>query len=327
MQIDKDYFGKLFETVFSRKSFLGTLAVGLVFAASSGRYGAKKLFAAGKRLEPRKARAVKADCDIAAVKGSNPAAITRKAVDTLGGMKKFVKPGDTVVVKPNIGWDRSPELAGCTNPEVVSELVKMCFESGAKTVKVFDNTCNEARMCYANSGIQAAAKKAGATVIFASDWKYYPANMPAGSEMADWPVYEDAVKCDCFINVPIAKHHGLTKLTLSLKNLMGVCGGRRGVMHQNIDVKLAEVAGFIKPDLTVIDANRILLRHGPKGGNIEDVKLMNTVIAGTDPVLCDAYTTRLFGLEPGDITHIARAAQMGIGRMSFGGANIQEINV
>ncbi len=293
---------------------------------SSGKFGKKALLAADKKLDPRKKKNIKTDFDLAVSTGKAPAASTRKAVDALGGMKKFVKSGDTVVVKPNIGWDRSPEQAATTNPEVVAELVKMCFESGAKTVKVFDNTCNDAKRCYDNSGIQAAAKKAGATVIFIPDWKYYPAVMTAGSDMADWPIFEDAVKCNCFINVPIAKHHSLARLTLSMKNLMGICGGSRGQIHWGIEKKLPELTLFINPDLTVIDANRILLRHGPSGGNLEDVAEKNTVIAGVDPVLCDAYAATLFGIKPANISHIAKAAEVGVGSLNIAKAKIKHIN-
>jgi uncharacterized protein (DUF362 family) len=327
MPIEKNYFENLFGTAFSRKSFLKMLGLGLVFFLSSGKYGKKQLLAADKVLEPRKKKNIKVDCDLAVCKGKNPAALTRKAVDTLGGMKRFVKSGDIVVVKPNIGWDRSPEQAATTNPEVVAELVKMSLECGAKTVKVFDNTCNDARRCYDNSGIQRAAKAAGAEVIFLSEWKYYPAIMPAGYMMADWPIFEDAVKCDCFINVPIAKQHRLARLTLSMKNLMGICGGTRGKIHSDIDTKLAELALFIKPDLTVIDANRILIDHGPSGGDLADVKEKNTVVAGIDPVLCDAYAATLFDLKPESIGHIKKAAEMGVGSLNIAKANIKMVTV
>jgi len=141
--------------------------------------------------------------------------------------------------------------------------------------------------------------------------------------MGDWPVFRDAVECDCFINVPVAKNHGLTTLTLSMKNLMGVCGGRRGSIHWDIDKKLTEITGFINPNLTVIDAYRILLRNGPTGGNLEDVAKKNTVIASADPVLADAYAATLFGLRPADIGSIAEGAKRGLGRMDIHNTNIQ----
>jgi uncharacterized protein (DUF362 family) len=245
---------KIVSGSYTRKSFLRFLGAGIVFLFSSGKLGRPALAQAGERLNPREKRPVAAAADLAVAKGPDPAALTRKAVAALGGMGTFVKKGDVVVVKPNIGWDRTPEQAANTNPEVVAAIVRMCFEAGAKMVKVFDNTCAEQRRTYQNSGIADAVKKAGGTVFFVSEWKYASAAMPAGNLMADWPVSRDAATCDCFINVPIAKHHSLTRLTLSMKNLMGVCGGDRGRMHQNIDRKLVEMTAFIKPDLTIIDA-------------------------------------------------------------------------
>ncbi|MBN1823428.1 MAG: DUF362 domain-containing protein [Endomicrobiales bacterium] len=320
------FLDRAWGTVFTRKSFLKFMGALVAFIAGSRLFSGRALAVSGRKLAPRPGREVSTAYDLAVAEGKNPGLITRKAVDALGGMKKFVKPGDIVVVKPNIGWDRGPEQAACTNPEVVGELVKMCFEAGAKVVKVFDNTCNSAKRTYENSGISGAAKKAGATVFYVSDWKFYPARMPADYEMADWPIYEDAVKCDCFINVPVAKHHGLSQLTLSLKNLMGVCGGSRGRMHWGIERKLAELAWFIKPDLNVIDANRILLRHGPTGGNLADVEERNTVIVSTDPVLCDAYAATLFDFRPQDIRHIKEAAAFGVGSMDIKSAKIKNIN-
>ncbi len=327
-----DFFERNFQELlnrrFSRKSFIkftGILAAFMLIRTRSARNAFAK--AAGQTLKPRAKRIVQTDYDLAVAVGENPAAITRKAVDTLGGMRKFVKPGDVVVIKPNIGWDRTPEQAGCTNPYVVAELVTMAKESGARTVKVFDYPCNDPRRTYKNSGIQDAVKKAGGLIYYCDDWQYYPAQYPAGAAMGDWAVYRDAVECDCFINVPIAKNHGLTGLTLSMKNLMGVCGGRRGSIHWNIDQKLAEITEFIKPNLTVIDAYRILLRNGPTGGDIEDVEKKNTVIASADPVLADAYATTLFGMRPQDVGYIQAGAKRGLGSMEISKANIKVITV
>ena len=316
---------RVFKSQYSRKSFLrifGTAFAVLLFSSKNAR---KLLAKTTEKLEPRKKRIVSTVHDAVVVKGANPGDITRKAMAALGGMSKFVKKGDVVVVKPNIGWDTSIEQAANTNPEVVSEVIKMCYEAGAKTVKVFDFTCNEAGLCYKNSGIQDAVKKSGGIISYINDWKFYPGVFPAGAAMEDWPMYYDAVKCDCFINVPIAKHHSLTKLTLSMKNLMGVCGGSRGSMHWNISKKLAEVTQFIQPDLTIIDAYRVLLRHGPKGGNLNDVEKKETVIASADPVLADSYAATLFGHKPEDIGYIKEAFLMGLGKMDLSKANIKKI--
>lgn len=310
----------------SRKEFLAALAAALGATALVQSLAAPALAGTAQRLPPRKKRTVKTPCDLAVAKGEKPAAVTRKAIEALGGMGRFVRRGDTVVIKPNIGWNRAPEYAATTNPEVVATLVKLCLAAGAKRVRVFDRTCNEAGMCYDNSGIAAAVKKAGGTVFHMIESKYQPGMFPAGSAMESWPIYADAVKCDCFINVPVAKHHSLSGLTLSMKNLMGVCGGNRGRIHVNIDEKLADLTGFINPDLTVIDAYRILLANGPSGGSLRDVKLAKTVIAGTDPVLADAYSATLFGMGPRDLGAVRIGEERGLGSADIARAKIRAVN-
>ena len=311
----------------SRAGFLRW--TGIIIAALAFPFKNKqKLFAAaGKTLSPRTRRNVTTPYDMTVATGNDPAAITRAAIDALGGISLFVKPGDTVVIKPNIGWDRSPEQAGNTNPAVIHTLVTLCREAKAKTVKVFDTPCNDIRKTYQNSGIEKAVKDAGGIILYPAQWKYLPGQFPSGAAMSDWPIYQDAVACDCFINVPVAKHHGLTDVTLSIKNLMGVCGGSRGTMHWNIAQKLAELAAFIQPDLTVIDAYRILLRHGPTGGNLADVEQRKTIIASADPVLADSYAASFFNKLPQDIGYIKASAQMGLGSMDIKKARIKKVSL
>ncbi len=311
----------------SRKDFLKGIAAAVGSVPVVKALAGPLLAGSEETLAPRVKKSVRTACDLAVVKGGSPAAITRKAIEALGGIDLFVRKGDSVVIKPNIGWDRAPEYAANTNPEVVETLIRLCKSAGAKRVRVFDNTCNTADMCYRNSGIAAAVKNAEGYISYINKAKFLPGRFPAGSEMEDWPIYRDAVECDCFINVPIAKHHGLTKLTLSMKNLMGVCGGMRGRIHWNIDKKLPELTKFISPDLTVIDAYRILLRHGPSGGNLKDVKKTGTVIAGTDPVLADSYAASLFGLGPRDIDHIMQGERYGLGSTDIARARITKIAV
>ncbi|HOD14172.1 MAG TPA: DUF362 domain-containing protein [Spirochaetota bacterium] len=311
----------------SRKNFLKGIAAAIGSVPIVKTLAGPVLAGSEGTLAPRVKKGVRTACDLAVVKGGSPAAITRKAIEALGGIDRFVKKGDTVVIKPNIGWDRAPEYAANTNPEVVETLIRLCKAAGARRVRVFDNSCNAADMCYRNSGIAAAVKKAEGYISYINKEKFLPGRFPAGSEMEDWPIYRDAVECDCFINVPIAKNHGLTKLTLSMKNLMGVCGGMRGRIHWNIDKKLPELAKFISPDLTVIDAYRILLRYGPSGGDLKDVKKTGTVIAGTDPVLADSYAASLFGLSSRDIDHIMQGERYGLGTTNIGLAKITKITI
>lgn len=316
-----------FDMPLSRKGFLKITGTLLGWAFIGGGMPKRAFARAEKTLGPRPGRKASTLVDLAVIKGPDPAINTRKAVETLGGIQRFVRKGDVVVIKPNIGWDRTPEQAANTNPAVVAELVRMCREAGAKMVKVFDNTCNDARRCYENSGIAAAARSAGGIVFYTDDWRYLPGRFPAGSLMQDWPIFKDAVECDCFINVPIAKNHGLTGLTLSMKNLMGVCGGSRGKMHQQIDRKLTEVTAFIKPDLTVIDATRILMRHGPTGGNLSDVEERRTIIASADPVLADARAAMLFGIAPEDVGYVVAGAAAGLGSKDLKKARIKELTI
>lgn len=322
------FVSKLAGLELNRGGFLKVLLAALAYAVFSSGRGKDALFAAGDKLKPRNRRESTTDFDMAVVKGDDPAGNTRKAVEALGGMGRFVREGDIVVVKPNIGWDRTPEQAGNTNPEVVAELIKLCYEAGAKKVKVFDHPCNNSELTYRHSGIAGAVKKAKGKISYINEWDYLPAEFPdEGYLMNGWPIHRDAATCDCFINVPVAKHHNLTELTLSLKNLMGVCGGRRGEIHTRISRKLVELAEFVKPDLTVIDATRILLRNGPTGGNLEDVAKKDIVIASADPVLADAYATTLFGLQPEAIGSTKAAAEKGLGNMNYLVAKVKKIGL
>ena len=257
---------------------------------------------------------------LAVDKGTDYVKLVDQILSSLGGMKQFVRPGDRVVVKPNIGWDRAEEYAANTNPVVVKALVEQALEAGASRVQVFDRTCNEKRRCYKNSGIEDALKSLKNKKVrheHIDDRKFIPVEIKRGKSLSDIKIYRDALEADCYINVPIAKHHSLSRLTLGLKNSMGVIGGNRGMMHFSLGQKLADLATVIQPALTVIDATRILLDNGPQGGSLDDVKAMNTLVASTDPVAADAYATTLFGLQPGEIESTVAAYKMGLGEMNL----------
>ena len=264
--------------------------------------------------------------DLVVVHGTPPARITRAAVDSLGGMKRFISRGDVVVVKPNIGWDRTPEYAANTNPEVVATIVKLCFEAGAKRVKVFDHPVSDARRTYKQSGIAEAATAMGATVSFMDDRKFKDMQIK-GLTLKSWPLYTEVFEADKVINLPIAKTHGIAKLTLGMKNWMGVMGGSRGRIHQRIDESLVDLAMFIKPVLTILDAVRILTDNGPQGGNLADVKQLNMVIAGTDVVAVDAFGTTLFGMKPASMACIRLGHQARLGSMDLTRMKIKRINL
>lgn len=257
---------------------------------------------------------------VAVARGKEYAKLVEKVVADLGGIGKFVSKGDKVVVKPNIGWDRNVEQGANTHPIVVVALVKLALDAGAKQVLVFDRTCNEAKRCYVNSGIQQAVADIGdkrAVCEFIDNRKWAKLNIAKGKSVTEWEFYREAVECDCYINAPIAKHHGLAKLTLGLKNTMGILNGNRGQIHQDIGQKLADINTVIPCKLTVIDATRILLAHGPQGGDLKDVKVLDTVIASADPVAADAYATTLFGKKPDEIASTVAAYKMGMGEMDL----------
>lgn len=265
-----------------------------------------------------------AKSDLVVASGTTASKITRAAIDALGGMKRFISKGDIVVIKPNIGWDRLPEQAANTNPEVVAALVRLCLEAGAKKVRVFDRPVNDPRRCYVQSGIYQAATSAGAEMNYV-DARRFRETAINGLVLKTWPLYEDILNADKIINVPVAKHHSLSKLTMSMKNWMGVMGGSRSHIHQRIDDALVDLSLSIKPTLTVLDAVRILLRNGPQGGNPGDVKRLDTVVAGTDQVAVDSYGATLFGLKGSDLGYVRIADQRGLGIMDLSKVRIRKI--
>ncbi|GFE57726.1 DUF362 domain-containing protein [Geobacter sp. AOG1] len=284
-----------------RRVFLRILGLTPLF----GHWLVKELAAAGQSV-------------LAVAEGTDYGRITRQAINALGGMGRFVKPGQTVVVKPNMGWDRNAEQGANTHPLVVKAVVEECLKAGAKKVKVFDRTCNDERRCYINSGIEPALKgMKNVEVKHIEDERFRKVSIVNGVTLKEWELYDEALNADVFINVPVAKHHGLTKLTLGLKNVMGVMGGNRGSIHKKIDGALADINSVMKSHLVVIDATRVLTAHGPQGGDLRDVKVLNKVIAGTDIVAADAYATTLFGLKPADIAVTVAAYKRGLGEMDL----------
>jgi uncharacterized protein (DUF362 family) len=247
---------------------------------------------------------------------SEPEALVRKAIAALGGMKRFVSRGDIVVVKPNIGWDRTPIHAANTNPRVVAEVVKLAYDAGAKHVVVTDASCNEANRCFQRSGIWKAAYDVGAEIILPAAHRFRSMRLK-GEVLDEWPVYTPLIQADKIINVPIAKHHNLSRYTAAMKNWYGSLGGRRNRLHQNIDVSIADLATFMQPTLTVVDGWRVLMRNGPQGGNIADAKEMRTVIASIDQVAADAYGCELIGRTAEEIPYIRMGHERGLGTMHW----------
>jgi uncharacterized protein (DUF362 family) len=251
------------------------------------------------------------------VQGGEPRALVQKALENLGGIRRFVSRQDVVVLKPNIAWDRTPEQAANTNPEVVAEVVRQCWQAGAKRVIVTDVSCNEPRRCFQRSGIQAAARAEGAEVILPDPELFREVDL-GGVVLKSWPVFTPFLEADKIFNLPIAKHHVLTGATLGMKNWYGILGGQRNRLHQQIHQSLADLASFILPTLTMIYCYRILLRNGPTGGNLEDVATKKTIVAGTDPIALDAYVAKAYwNLDPERLPYLQMAAARGLGTVDF----------
>lgn len=295
----------------TRREFMRRAAV--LGVAASGLAQLEELAGLGGRAEAA-AKPVLA----VSTKSQDPAALTRAAIEALGGMGKFVKKGSVVLVKPNMAWNRKPEHAANTNPRVVAEVVRLCKAAGAREVKVIDHAVDqpESEVMQA-TGIAAAAEKAGARVLSASSRAMYgKLQLRRGKVLKSVEALKDLTRADVVINVPVAKVHGSTGVTLGCKNLMGVVWDR-GAWHDSasLDQCIADFVSEVRPDLVVLDAVRLLLTNGPKGpGRTRD---QFTVVAGTDPVAVDAYGATLLARKPESIGHIRLASEMGLGVMDL----------
>ncbi|MBN1117628.1 MAG: DUF362 domain-containing protein [Bacteroidales bacterium] len=266
--------------------------------------------------------------DMVAVKGGKPGEMFEKAIAELGGMSAFVKTGQTVVVKPNIGWDSPPERAANTNPELVGKIVEHCIAAGAKKVYVFDNTCDEWTRCYKNSGIESAVKTAGGVVVTGKDESMYrEVQIPKGKILKSAKVHELILDSDVFINVPVLKNHGGATMSLTMKNLMGVVWDR-GFWHQNdLHQCIADFATLRKPDLNIIDGFNVMKRNGPRGVSVDDVVNMKYQILSADMVASDTAAVKVFGIDVASVNHIGIAEQLGVGTTKLDELNIKRISI
>lgn len=260
--------------------------------------------------------------------GDDPETLVRRVMTALGGMEQYVTKGAKVIIKPNICTAyHSYEYASTTNPWVVAALVKLCYEVGAGDVSVMDYPFGGSpEEAYAVSGIQEHVEAAGGKMVIMSRLKYIETEIPKGIKIKKWPIYDDVLNADVLINVPITKDHGLAKLTLGMKNLMGVVLNREG-LHSSIGQCLADLTSRVYPTLTIVDSVRILLSGGPTGGNLDAVKKMDTIIASRDIIAADSYAASLFGMKPDELSFIKAGVKMGLGRSDIQNLQIEEIAV
>lgn len=277
--------------------------------------------------------AVHSSPDLVAVMGGEPTAMLTRALKELGGIGHYVKKGQKVVIKPNIGWDRKPEFAANTNPELIGTLVRMCKSAGASEVIVFDHTCHDWRKSYTNSGIEKAVTDAGGKMVPGNDESYYrDTEITRGVTLKKIKVHQAILDCDVWFNVPILKHHGGAKNSISMKNLMGIIWDR-GVFHRNdLHQCIADMATFHKaPALNIVDAYRIMKSNGPQGKSESDAVLSKSLIVSPNFVAADTAAMKFFSqVQPtniADVKHIAMAEKLHVGTQNLEKLSIKRIKL
>ena len=266
--------------------------------------------------------------DLVAIKGDSPAVMFDQGIIALGGMKTFVKPGQTVVVKPNMGWAKTPETAANTNPELVKRIIEHCFKAGAKEVYVLDHTCNAWKDCYKKSGIADIAKAAGAKMVCGNHKKDYRAvEVPVGKRLKKALVHKEVLDCDVLINVPVLKNHGGAVMTCSMKNMMGVVWDRRYFHKNNLQQCIADFVTACKPDLNVVDAFRVMKKGGPRGRRLEDVAEMRYQLISSDIIAVDTAASKILGINSSRIPHLKLGEELKLGIMDLNKLNVKKINL
>ncbi len=271
--------------------------------------------------------------DLVAVMGGEPKDMYSRAIEEMGGMDRFIKKGSKVVVKPNIGWDKRPEFAANTNPDLVEAIVLSCIKAGASEVIVFDNTCDEWQACYKNSGIEDAVKRAGGKMAFAHDERYYKAvTLPKAKRLKETKIHEAILNCDAWINVPVLKNHGGARMTISMKNYMGIIWDRRYLHGNDLQQCIADCSTYDKkPVLNIVDAYRIMTRNGPKGKTVEDVQLSKALFISPDIVAVDTAAVRFFNqyvkMPLEEVSHITIAEKMSLGTTDLDSLKVKRVRL
>jgi uncharacterized protein (DUF362 family) len=252
------------------------------------------------------------------ITGADRTRTVDKAIELLGGIERFVKPGETVAIKPNVAFASPPALGATTNPELVAEVVRLCYKAGARKVIIADNPINDAASCFALSGIDTAASRTGAEVVLPTDGTFKYTTLEGGRLIKNWPVFfEPFIKADKLIGVAPLKDHQRAGASMTIKNWYGLLGGRRNIFHQDINTIIAELSMMVRPTLVILDGTEVMVTNGPTGGSVSDLKRANTMIASCDQVAADAYGCTLLGLKPSDLPYLAKAQQAGSGTIDY----------
>ncbi len=277
--------------------------------------------------------AVQSEPDLVAVMGGEPDVMLARAIKELGGIGRYVKKGDKVVIKPNIGWDKKPEMAANTNPILVGALVKMCKSAGASEIIVFDHTCQDWKKSYTNSGIEAAVTQAGGKMVPGNDESYYrDVEIPQGVNMKKNKIHKALLDCDVWFNVPVLKHHGGAKNSISMKNLMGIVWDRGFFHGHDLHQCIADISTFHKkPALNIVDAYRIMKSNGPQGKSEADVVLLKSLLVSPDYVAVDTASMKMFSqVQPTDmkdVRYIGLAEKLHVGTQNLEKLNVKKIKL
>jgi len=268
-------------------------------------------------------------------RGSDPSAVTTMVLNALGdkGIGEIVAKGESVLIKPNVGWDSSPRMAANTNPDVVREVARLCLDAGASRVVVSDNSCSDPDRCFDRSGIRKALKELDVEIVAPGETDFVPVDMRGKVVRQQWKVLRAFLECDRVINVPVAKHHSAARLTMGMKNWYGILSSSpsRGKLHQKMDEGIVDLARFALPDLTVLDATRVIFRNGPRGDSIANTRELNTVAVSNDPVAIDAFGAELMAdltkTRPEEVGYIALAEAEGLGTSDYRSLEPVELEV
>jgi uncharacterized protein (DUF362 family) len=298
-------------------------ALGAAGVLSGGRFVARK--------KPRPIPDMRAPDDsrfpsLAVASGADPTRLVQAAVGAVGGIERFVKRGDVVLLKPNMAWDRTPEQGANTNPAIVGEVARLCRAAGARRVIVAESPVNDPARCAERSGIRSATLAAGAELALPPATRFVTAGL-GGAVLDHWDVLAPLFEADKLINLPVVKDHALSRLTCGFKNWYGLLGGTRARLHQEIDQAIADLGAAIHPTLTVVDATRVMVRGGPTGGALDNVVAMNLVGAGTDPVALEAWAATLLQIDPRTIPYIVLTERKGLGSLQAGANPVEAIHV
>ena len=256
---------------------------------------------------------------ISIIKGSDRSKTVNKAIELLGGIDRFVKPGETVLLKPNVGFSRPPRICATSHPDIISEITRLCYEQAkAKRVYITDNPINDPTSCFEISQIAAAAKKSGAEIIMPRQNLFSPVSLKGGKLIQNWPfLYQPLANVDKIIGIAVVKNHERSGATMTMKNWYGLLGGGRNIFHTNIHTIITELAMLVKPTLVILDATEIMVSNGPTGGSVSDLKRTNMMLASCDQIAADSFGATLLNLKPDDLPYLLKAQALKLGTTDY----------